>query len=401
MTTAAAMSIPQMLPTPGVEQPSKMETPELLITESDCPRDGYASYTDLDEDVFEDFTDAEEQFVIEEAIALNAKEVHKQEINIAPPVIPQRNRLRASRLLTNLKLDTMETARQSITTSHDVYMSSEEDASSSADDFSDYGYDSDSESDSEVPEGSPARRKSREDTARAVSVVFVGRPSVVELSKAWVPPRGPASMSQAVPLERPISCIDHPPHRSSLAPTALALSRPAFLNTDPFAVSKSTSDASRDHLVSPASQSPLTPTKVLHRFSKSLSLARKRSRPNLREDSASDRTEPPLPTSESTLKLIIDDVDDHSPTETENEAQLMTPITPQTSVTYREILRIARKNSMASMQIETQHHQSQEVLTPSQPQTPQPQTPSTPGSSRRFLGGFRRRSIKARSVTFS
>ncbi|KLU88550.1 hypothetical protein MAPG_07535, partial [Magnaporthiopsis poae ATCC 64411] len=118
----------------------------------------------------------------------------------SPPVppLPSKN-ARRSRMLDGmvLKLDT----RREAATPHDVYLSSEEDASSSADDFSDYDWESSSEVDLsegvEVCEAKlatsptsssgsspavPQPRRSHEITARAVAVVFSGKPAIIELS---------------------------------------------------------------------------------------------------------------------------------------------------------------------------------------------------------------------------
>ncbi|KAL8418544.1 hypothetical protein RB594_001948 [Gaeumannomyces avenae] len=116
----------------------------------------------------------------------------------APP-LPNKN-ARRSRMLDGMmiKLD----AHREVATPHDVYLSSEEDASSSADDFSDYDWESSSEVDLseagvELCEGKlaasptsssgsspsvPPPRRSHEITARAVAVVFSGKPAMIELS---------------------------------------------------------------------------------------------------------------------------------------------------------------------------------------------------------------------------
>lgn len=119
----------------------------------------------------------------------------------SPPVppLPSKN-ARRSGMLDGMviKLD----AHREAATPHDVYLSSEEDASSSADDFSDYDWESSSEVDLseagvEVCEAKlaasptsssvsspavPHPRRSHEITARAVAVVFSGKPAIIELS---------------------------------------------------------------------------------------------------------------------------------------------------------------------------------------------------------------------------
>ncbi|KAL1839354.1 hypothetical protein VTJ49DRAFT_1622 [Mycothermus thermophilus] len=119
------------------------------------------------------------------------------------PELPPKSSLRSSRVLADtngLKLDLTQSNPP-----HDVYLSSEEDASSDADDFSDYSFDDDdlldddshessSVEDPASPTPSPTRtkRRSYEVTARAVSVVFSGKPLMVDLRAAK---KRPASTS--------------------------------------------------------------------------------------------------------------------------------------------------------------------------------------------------------------
>ncbi|KAF4120501.1 hypothetical protein GMORB2_2939 [Geosmithia morbida] len=112
----------------------------------------------------------------------------------AAPAVPARSALRASRLVDSKatahlagKIESSQPPLAPSAAPHDVYLSSEEDASSSADDFSDYDLDSDSDhqvaSTSTVHDHDDSRH-SHEVTARAVSIVFHGKPSLVNL-----PPR--------------------------------------------------------------------------------------------------------------------------------------------------------------------------------------------------------------------
>lgn len=131
--------------------------------------------------------------------------------DMTPPALPQKSALRASRLLDRygeLKLaqpartltvapaaaPTKDQQHMAGSTPHDVYLSSEEDASSSADDFSDFYSDftdDEEEKGSETstaemtttgPKSPVGRRRSHEITARAVSLTYVGKPAIIEVS---------------------------------------------------------------------------------------------------------------------------------------------------------------------------------------------------------------------------
>ncbi|RYP35793.1 hypothetical protein DL767_003648 [Monosporascus sp. MG133] len=251
----------------------------------------YISQTTYDEDLLDEFADMDEHCLVEKAAVIDTKDSKKQEVDDEPPALPERSTLRASRLLDNLKLNSIESARQSLntTTSHDIYLSSEEDASSTTDDLSDYDFESECESESQPNSNSDestqssVRRRSREVTARAVSVIFVGRPSIVDLSSSRASTflEDSASKPQEATLEKPQS-IDveslerpsHPPRQDSLPSAKLRKTKPAFLDTDPFAGGNYSIGAATQQQDEPVVRTPRTPTAVLQRFQKSLSLAR-------------------------------------------------------------------------------------------------------------------------------
>ncbi|KAJ4306557.1 hypothetical protein N0V88_001361 [Collariella sp. IMI 366227] len=232
------------------------------------------------------------------------------------PALPQKSVLRASRLLDNHGLTlggAVEAAELAqATTPHDVYLSSEEDASSDADDFSDSDYDSSAEGPS-----SHTRRSSREDTARVVSVVFAGKPSLVDLPATRKRPTSSSSLgtsrtrSSTQSSEKPTTTTTAPtedrpatpastssshsrssrkdssPNRKSILLTEVFIKkRPPFLSIDPYANGSHYSlDASKavdnlEHENQPA-KTPRTPTMLLKGVTRSLSLVRKRSRPTL------------------------------------------------------------------------------------------------------------------------
>jgi hypothetical protein len=306
-------------------------------------------------------------------------------MDAAPPALPARNALRASRLLDNLglklggSLDSTDVpAGQS--TPHDFYLSSEEDASSSADDFSDYDYESASEG---LP--SPIPRRSREITARVVSVVYVGKPSLVDVS---TPPSrrqscvGTAPSSRGSMNSRPsTSSTTHqpfqnqqpfqqpPPKTSSGFSLAAKRGRPpSFLSIDPYA---NGSTYSLELPAEPAEvKPPRTPTKLLKGVSRTLSVMRRRSRPNLlNELAALESPSWDAMTGNSFTPAVAEP-----------------PRTPASPVTYNDILRAARKNAAE----QESARRASIIPTPSEP------SPVSPEGKKGFLETLaaRRRSIK-------
>ncbi|KAI2629109.1 hypothetical protein GGS26DRAFT_113270 [Hypomontagnella submonticulosa] len=345
-------------------------------------RHSFASFTSCEENLDDVFTDMEDACVIEEATVMDAREV-----TIATPKLPEKSSLRVSRFLDSLK----RISTEPIANPHDTYLSSEEDASSSADDFSDYDYDSTSEE----SEKSPPRRRSQEDTARAVSVIFVGKPCVVDLAsgRRSVSPIRRPRMRSSTPSIRTSSIesrsSSHPPRKSSLASTIeIPKESPAFLNQDPFASSSYKLESGKGSVPALGSpRLPKTPTAAFHRFQKSISLVRKRSRPNLKDAASRDSAIfPPMPASTSELPLP------ENTSRTSEEAHLLkkpepasaTITPPQTPVTYNDIMRSARRDS------------NPRLLTKLPPST-LPPSPSPISAKRGILSGLnmsRRRSIR-------
>ncbi|KAL2269744.1 hypothetical protein VTJ83DRAFT_1928 [Remersonia thermophila] len=158
------------------------------------------------------------------------------------PELPPKSALRSSRVMPDTNGLKLGLARSN--PPHDIYLSSEEDASSDAGDFSDCSFgdddlldddddnddddnnDNDSHESSSVkgpasPASSPgrAKRRSYEVTARAVSVVFSGKPLMVDLPAAR---KRPASTSV-------VSTLGSRRPRASLESTASAVSaKPAI-----------------------------------------------------------------------------------------------------------------------------------------------------------------------------
>lgn len=320
------------------------------------------------------------------------------------PELPQKSSLRSSKILDNhgLKLGgAVEAASiDQASTPHDVYLSSEEDISSDADDFSDYGYDSSVED----PE-SPTRPSSHEDTARVVSVVFSGKPSIVDLP---IPKKRAVSPSSIVTSETrssiesnpsvkrvtststtnedrpatPASSIASSPQpngstaqqrRSSLLSDILSKKKPPFLSIDPYASGSTYSlPKALDSLEneSPATvKTPRTPNQLIKGVTRSFSLVRKRSRPMLANKSVAIPTidtsvailSPSLPqTSSATVKrsslqlltAAAEEKQQQQEAEGEQEGfeqqqQIPQPQkTPQTPITYNDILRAVKKNAI-------------------------------------------------------
>lgn len=312
------------------------------------------------------------------------------------PVLPQKSALRASRLLDNLvglKL-TMPDPPSFTQTPHDEYMSSEEDASSTAGDFSDFEYDS--SSDDVCP--SPAKeRRSHEVTARVVSVIFSGKPSVVDVpqNRRSISPtsfearqsimdlatQSPARDSEVEVKRRRMSVvstssdsvsikparISHPPRSSSMQPPAthntIKKTKPAFLQIDPYA---NGSVYSLDVLQEPKEaeqeddrpKTPRTPTKMFKGVARTLSLMKRRSTPRMNQAFLSTSQEHvPLAISPSKRSILGEPLCE-APQEMGHEeaieetAELAVPPPPQrpppqpisTAVTYDEIVRVAKRN---------------------------------------------------------
>lgn len=330
----------------------------------------------FDEPIFDKFDDMDQSDTLAPSPELS---------NGAVPQLPTKSALRASRVLENLKLNldngAVETAELGCaTTPHDVYLSSEEDASSDADDFSDYDYDSSVED-----PASPSRVNSHEDTARVVSVVFAGKPSLVDLPATRKRPASSNSeytsrtrsstestsvtqppATQLIPAEdRPVSPASTASSRYSYIARDMAANRrstflsdmltnnkkkPTFLSIDPYANGSSYTlniPKALDSLEGEAhsTKTPRTPTTLFKGVTRSFSLSRKRSRPNLNSSQpvvpkldtsfASDRNTTASPATAAS-------VDEHPQQQPQPQHQQKTPQTP---VTYTDILRAVKRNA--------------------------------------------------------
>ncbi|KAJ4319679.1 hypothetical protein N0V84_006233 [Fusarium piperis] len=321
------------------------------------------------------------------------------------PALPAKSSLRASRVLDGLLKLTPGEQPPFTTQSapHDVYLSSEEDASSSADDFSDFEFDSGSDE----SKSSSKRRDSHEDTARVVSVVYSGKPSMIHLPRRSV---SPSSSSSEASSSRPSSRLSsssrppsrlrrtstlpvidrrmslctsssgtilHPPRTSSMGSSRLEKQKPDFLSIDPFAI-KSEPETKDDQNDRP--KTPKTPTGM---FKRTLSLVKKRSRPSLNTHHATlSRDNLSLFTPTFHMEQVREE-----PTTTDSNLQQSAP-TPilNKAPTYHEILKTAQRRTSTA------------PMSPMSPMS-EPASPMTPNSTRsRIRQGLaaaaRRRSVR-------
>ncbi|AEO56417.1 hypothetical protein MYCTH_2058513 [Thermothelomyces thermophilus ATCC 42464] len=336
------------------------------------------------------------------------------------PQLPPKSALRRSKVLGGLGLSLggaggAAAGLGQATTPHDVYLSSEEDASSDADDFSDHDYDYDYDSSVEDPT-SPTRGLAHEGiTARVVSVVFSGKPSIVDLpvsrrrplsgsSLATTRTRSSSDSSAAVRRstaastttttttsttittttshtaeDRPISPVstvssrhsrlskDGASHnrRGSLLSEVLVKKKPPFLSIDPYANGSGPLEIPKalDSLEGEtrSAKAPRTPTTLLKGVTRSLSLSRRRSRPSL---SSPQTAVPKLDTS---LTISSPNPNRHSsyssylsPTTEEEEA----PACEQQEQQWQQQ---QSQHLQQHLQPQQHHHQQQEPKTPMTP----------------------------------
>jgi hypothetical protein len=160
-------------------------------TETETDRDsGYEDFTAYYEDE-DEYVDSDMEGSI-----LNRPRP-KKPVKTAPPALPQRSEKRASRILETLMVELKsldgstpkESEKQSIVPEndpHELYLSSEEDASLSddyddSDSLVDFEPSDDTEEATSAPSSRASSRKSQEDTARVVSFIVVGKPVIIDI----------------------------------------------------------------------------------------------------------------------------------------------------------------------------------------------------------------------------
>lgn len=184
---------------------------------------------------YNDFQDEREDERIDGSILSSSRP--KSEI----PAIPPRSSLRASRLLESFMIELEapeeatagdESSRQSVESDpHASYLSSEEEASESADDYDE----SIVELDGNRPTSRASSQDSQEDTARMVSFMFVGKPQLVDVSHSR-----PNSLKR-----RSTDCSD----KSRRRPSPLRLTSNDSRSSTPSSVRSETYPASTAHLI--------------------------------------------------------------------------------------------------------------------------------------------------------
>lgn len=265
--------------------------------------------------------------------------------DLSAPALPAKSALRTSRLLASLAQKAAPEDRPILphAAPHQVYLSSEEDASSSADDLSDLD-----ELDWEAGEShksASTSRSAREDTARVVTVIFHGRPSIVDLPRksshgstdSSRPTTGILRTATEPDLTRTrssssssSSALYNPPRSSSMTPSGFQMKRRQFLTIDPFATKLPELEEND------AAKTTKTPSGMLK---KTLSLVKKRSRPNL--NPAAARSRETLAMQTTPMEQVGEESEPETPRET-------SPVNRE-PVTYQNIMRGARRSADTSL----------------------------------------------------
>ncbi|KAH6611192.1 hypothetical protein Trco_001212 [Trichoderma cornu-damae] len=265
------------------------------------------------------------------------------------PALPPRSALRASRLLATMPQKPSD-HRPVLTPAapHLLYLSSEEDVSSSADDFSDCDYTSDSEHAQETPQ----QRSTCQDIARMVSVVFSGKPCIIQLSRRSTSPSSSANRTASeltrTSTEPIMSCRKgsacstssakavprHPPRSSSMmSPVCLDRSAHSFLNVDPF--SSRAEPEEPEHSEQPEPQ--LRKTAAM--FKRTLSLVRKRSRPNLNPSASHSR---------EALSVQTCPMEQVGENREENHTSTPRTMPPKPALAYQDVIASRRASSYSA-----------------------------------------------------
>lgn len=298
----------------------------------------------------------------------------KKRTSTKTPTVPPRSQLRASRIFESLTIELKaleraalgkELERQSVESDpYASYVSSEEDASESADEYDE----SIIELDCDRPFSSGASsRHSHEDTARVVSFMFVGKPQLVDVVSHSPPTslkRRSTDLTEDSARRRPTpirlipslsrgstrtsslpqsqSTISLPlrqynnPSSHSLASRASKTSKHSFLDTDPFS-SHETQDTQVSLPAQPSDVAPKTPTSIvegMRSVSRTIGMAaKKRSMPKLSLSYAPGVVKPlgdtPTPSSTTTS----------SATTATPSTATMTPLQDQGLLRYEDIMK--------------------------------------------------------------
>lgn len=385
----------------------------------------------------------------------DAMDVH--ELNMSPsdqrivkeqaPVLPQRSALRASRLLVDLKMSPSAEPLAFTQTHHEEYLSSEEDASSTSGDFSDFEYDSSSD---DGP--SPSEDCSKHVTARVVSVVYSGKPSVIDVPQVRrsISPNSierPMSMSglsdkasytsvcnsrrtsvstttssrsaRSLHPQRPL-----PPRSSSMQPPTEAMkAKLGFLRIDPYANRSSyylaqspagPLDAPEIRTVEEVDRPKTPKSPAVNMFkgvARAMSIMKRRSSPRLSQAYLSTDVEP-LSQPASPLSVHEELSEDSSKEDDvayqarkpESETTTVPPMPtrppPQPfvrpSVTHDEIIRIAKRNELNNHLTASQSFQGDVLDSPISPESSLAKNAANPATKRMSSFGFARRRMSVK-----
>ncbi|KAJ4388659.1 hypothetical protein N0V93_006118 [Gnomoniopsis smithogilvyi] len=364
------------------------------------------------------------------------------------PVLPQKSALRASRLLVGLKISPSAEPLELAQTHHEEYLSSEEDASSTSGDFSDFEYDSSSD---DLP--SPTEECSKHEvTARVVSVIFSGKPSVIEVPQVRrsISPASierPASMgglstrtsyidsakSRRVSISTTASSRSSrsphptrplPPRSSSMQPPTDAMkAKLGFLRIDPYANGSSYSlgpiltepiqsqeTPSAEEPERP--KTPKSPGNMFRGVARAMSLMKRRSVPRLNSAYLAPEMEIPSQPSSPTPTSIPEESSPEEPmkqevTQSKPEREIEVaaippppsrqPPKPQLQpVTHDEIIRIAKRNEQNRLlHTARTFHGEQMLESPISPMSPLTKDTNTTTKRISSFGfGRRRMSVK-------
>lgn len=364
------------------------------------------------------------------------------------PVLPQKSALRASRLLAGLKISPSVEPLELTQTHHEEYLSSEEDASSTSGDFSDFEYDSSSD---DLP--SPTEECSKHEvTARVVSVIFSGKPSVIEVPQVRrsISPNSierPSSMSglserasyvASAKSNRRISISTTassrssrspqptrplPPRSSSMQPPSDAMkAKLGFLRIDPYAngssysLGPSISEPIQPQEIHSAEdperpKTPKSPGNMFRGVARAMSLMKRRSVPRLNQAFLAPEfevpTQPSSPTpasipEESAMEPAKQEVSSPTPEPVIEAAAVPPPPSreppkPQLQpITHDEIIRIAKRNEQNKLRSAKTFHGEQMLESPISPMSPLSKDTNTSSTKRISSFGFGRRRMSVK-----
>ncbi len=299
--------------------------------------------TTEDDDVHQTpIIDDDDTHITDDMMSIHSSKSDTFAFSSTAPALPAKSSLRASRLLATLPQKLPED-RPVLTHAapHIVYLSSEEDASSSAEDLSDFeGFESDSELGAESVDG----RDSHEDTARLISVVFSGKPSMITLpsrssTRSSLSSQDSQShfqrtstepaLSRKRSISSTLSAFHHPPRSSSMITSTFEKRRPKFLHVDPFAHKSADKETKEPE----TQKTPKTPTAM---FTRAFHLVKKRSKPTLNAS---------MPREAEHMEQVGEEDESRESTIDQRPATAHAQVS---SVSYNDIIKAAKKNAQVA-----------------------------------------------------